>query len=345
MKFYKKVTLLIFALTVGTSTLLKATANYNIAFIHIGEQLPPYVARAIKQARLFNKKCPIFLVSSKTALENTQKHQIDPKDITFINYETLPQTEEHLNFSEKTRFKNFWKVTSERYLVLYDFIKAFNLHNVFHFENDVMIYINLEKLLPIFEKNYQLALPFDHDNRAISSFVYIKDHCALQPLATCFTNNAINGYNDMQVPPILAQQNKNCIQKLPILMPDYCLKYSLENVKKEQPKNPSEYTKNFELFNYIFDAAALGQYLGGIYLQHKSISSYGFINETNIFNPSHFSYIWKKDNEGRFVPYIILNDEQFPIANLHIHSKKLKKFASDNPSIVTNEYIKIAPKA
>src|SRR3989339_306026 len=324
-----------------------ALTNYNIVFVHIGDKIPSYITHSIKQARLFNKKCPIYLITNKKALE-TIFETLNNQDITIIDVDTISQTDEHINFlkifniwestiGKNVILKNFMKVTSERYLVLYDFIKKNNLTNTFHLENDVMLYIELDNALPIFEKNYKLAFPFDHDQRAPASFIYIKNHTALKPLVRLLSSAFINGFNDMQIPSILAQINPQAIDRLPILTPDYLLQYKAENLLNEKALTPSLFTKNFDQFKFIFDAAAIGQYLGGID-PHYYQSTPGFINEKTIFNVSYFTYVWQKDEKNRYIPYALLNDKKTPIANLHINCKNLSAFASDNPSIIQNQY-------
>jgi hypothetical protein len=96
----------------------------------------------------------------------------------------------------------------------------------------------------------------------------------------------------------------------------------------------------------VFDAAAIGQYLGGAdsrsfrplrrfwhrFLKPKTpiLPSLGpgFINESCLFDASLFSYLWGPDAQGRRVPYMVFEGQQIPIANLHIHSKDLARFAS-----------------
>jgi hypothetical protein len=86
---------------------------------------------------------------------------------------------------------------------------------------------------------------------------------------------------------------------------------------------------NVEYFNcnpdsdseYLFDGAAIGQYLGGVDPRNNSSNSIGFVNEQCIFNVSNYKYIWK-NNE----PYMIINGSIVKINNLHIHCKDLKKF-------------------
>jgi hypothetical protein len=93
-------------------------------------------------------------------------------------------------------------------------------------------------------------------------------------------------------------------------------------------QNPEFYSRNFNLFQSVFDAAALGQYLGGIDPFYHGPSLPGFINESCLFNPSAMTYTWERDEEGRLVPYATFKNETYKINNLHIHCKDLKRFSS-----------------
>ena len=78
----------------------------------------------------------------------------------------------------------------------------------------------------------------------------------------------------------------------------------------------------YEKVNSIFDAAAIGQYLGGVDPRNIPYDTTGFINEGCVFDPSNFKYKWINSE-----PFMVLeNGHEVKINNLHIHSKNLKRF-------------------
>ena len=126
--------------------------NYTIVFVHIGNQIPTYVNTSIKQARLFNKDARIILLGSEEGLQSFDdiKHS---DNIELCAYESLKLSSIHLKFIKDCKEKHlFWRYTSERFLYLWDLINAYNLENIFHLENDNMLYANLDELIPIFKK-------------------------------------------------------------------------------------------------------------------------------------------------------------------------------------------------
>lgn len=308
--------------------LVKGT-DHNIVFIHIGSNIPSYLMSAIKQARLFNELCSIYLITSSSALRELAKFQFDLRDVIFINYEKLPTTEAHRIFSKKCTLTGFWRATIERFFVLHNFMQWFNIQNVFHLENDTMLYVNLSKLLPVFSKNYSIAIPFDNDERAIASLVYVKNANVLKNLTDFIAEKSMTGLNDMQLMALFKKNHGEVVKQLPVIMPQYLQHNKLKSTLNHVAKVPERYADYFEEFNCIFDAAALGQYLGGVDPAHKN-SSPGFINESCLFNPSLFDYEWQKEPNELMVPYVVFKNQKYKIATLHIHSKRLELFSSKN---------------
>lgn len=302
------------------------TANYSIVYIHIGDLLPGYCQTSIKQARDFNSDCPIILAASKAALEKfAPQHELN---VTLIPLESLLKTDEHTQFMTRAHPGGFWRVTSERFLYLNDLMVQYGLENVFHLEYDNMLYVNLEEILPLFQQQYAgISATFDNDDRGIAGFIYIRDCKCMQRMAEFFSIHA-HGNNDMQ---LLAKYKNHAgeqhIDHLPIVMPEYVEENCLKSPAGHYASDKTKYCRHAGLFQSIFDAAALGQYLGGIDPRNGP-SLPGFINESCVFNPSKLSYEWRLDHFGRKIPYALYANRSYRINNLHIHSKKLAQFAS-----------------
>ena len=312
---------------------LSAQGNYNIVFIHIGPSIPDYTSVALSQAGLFNPKCPIILVANQKALDNF--HPVF-RDMHYIPVacETLVKTQEHHEFVQKTTLNStfregFWKYASERFLVLHDLMQHYSLENVFHMEYDNLLYANLEELLPLFKNHYPgIAATFDNDERCIPGFIFFRHPSAMQKLAKYFAKLAEKGVNDMRIIARFKNEtNSESIGHLPIIMEKYVKKMPLSSTSGHTVENPYLFCNNSEPFNSIFDAAALGQFLGGIDPRNRP-SIPGFINESCVFNASYLKYAWEFDSKGRKIPYALWDKKRYRINNLHIHSKRLKDFAS-----------------
>lgn len=314
--------------------LFRLTADaYSIVFIHIGPEIPDYVPIALDQARLFNKKCPIYFIGNEQAFK-TCPFSFN-KSIQCISCESFSQTEKHQTFIssstlDKHSFQGFWTFTSERFFYLEELIQQYGLRNVFHMENDVMLYANLEQLLPVFKENYNgmIGATFDCDTRCVPGFIYISDINPITELTQLIATRARAGKNDMEMlQEFQTAYHGIYIDNLPIIIPEYTLDYGLRNTLHATTRHPELYFQYFDKFGSIFDAAAIGQYLGGISPRNNSLGP-GFINELCLFDPSRFVFKWEMDNEQRLIPYISYKNKSYPINNLHIHSKNLKYFYS-----------------
>ncbi len=309
-------------------------AEHSIVFVHVGPRLPDYMEDSLSQARLFNKTCPIYLAASQEALQGLSE-KARAASPTLVPLETLQKTENHLcfnNFSVMDRsFRGgFWHYTSERFFYLEEVIAHYDLHQVFHLENDNMLYVDLEKILPVFMQYYPgIAATFDNDRRCIPGFVYIADKQIIADLTTLMANQAHAGKNDMEFLAIFKDHvQREGIDHLPIVMENYFDYYEALSPAGHRVRNPRLYSQHGDYFDSIFDAAALGQYLGGIDPKNGA-SSPGFINESCIFNPSKLHFRWERDLEGRNVPYAYFEGVERRINNLHIHCKNLKLFSSE----------------
>lgn len=307
------------------------TTNYQdhcLVFVHIGNRLPPHLKDSIAQARLFNPHCDIFLLGNISALHEWESDL----EVTPIAIESLTPSPQHQIFAKKATTEAFWRYTLERFLVLDDFVQQHALHNVFHIENDVMLYFDLSQKLGTFQSCYQnqMATVFDCDERSVPSFVYIANPAVSGLLAEFIARRTERNTTDMHLLSLFKETYyKKRADHLPILIPSYSNDYPLTNMFKRTAKDPKPFYTYLDQLNMIFDAAALGQFLGGIdpILGH---SKPGFLGEESVFLPMFFQFKWEKDQQQRWIPYISYEGETYPIANLHIHCKDLARFSSLN---------------
>jgi len=231
-------------------------------------------------------------------------------DDSVIIVEDLIHTYDKEIHNISNSFRNgFWKLTTYRFYVLQKYMKKFNVTNIIHIENDVLVYHNLDEI--IFHEKEKILLTMDSKKRCIPGLMFIPN-CNL--LEYCL-NHFIEKLNDMENWGICFHKLPNLIDNLPIFIDDK------SNNEKEI------ITRNFNKYNAIFDAAAIGQYLGGIDpINVNGYNTIGFVNETCIFNYSKYKFIWRKNKDNCNIPYIIIDNKEYPIINLHIHCKNLKNF-------------------
>ena len=225
------------------------------------------------------------------------------------------------NYTSKTildkSFRNgFWVHSSSRFFYIYEFMKKYNINNIIHLENDVLIYYNTDLLIDKIDNNC-IYLPFDSFDRNIASIMYIPNHNILKEVLDNYDISKNDMYNFSSI-----MKKTNLINNFPIF---------ISNISN----NNEEYnfvTKNYEKIGFIFDAAAIGQYLGGIDKNNDSNDTTGFINETCVIKYNNYKFILRY-HENIIKPFILFEEKYIPIFNLHIHSKNLNKFIYENKNI------------
>ena len=205
----------------------------------------------------------------------------------------------------------FWTATSSRFFYIYALMKRDNIMDVIHIENDVILYYNCDILQSRLDRT-KIYLPFDSYSRNIASIMYIPSHILLEKVLDRF----VYSENDMYNFSLIRKMMPETIDQFPICCP-------FESFTLEQKYVCS----NFDLFKMTFDAAAIGQYLGGVDPRNTPGDTRGFINETCVIKYNDFVYKWITGNDGVRRPFIILkNGDSIPIFNLHIHCKCLEVF-------------------
>ncbi len=303
---------------------------HSIIFIHLGDTLPNHLPAAIAQARLFNKECPIYLIANGSALRKGSS-PLQPYNVTFISSESLPRSPAHNRFLRSSKLdkrsaNGYWLYTTERFFYLDECITAKQLSDVIHLENDIMVYANFDQFLPIFKKDYSgmIGATFENDGRCCAGLLYIANYEPMNRLIEHFADQAHFSEVDMHMIGSFKQlYKKRWIDYLPTIPPEYIFHSpSLHSTE------PESYSNHFEEFASVFDAAALGIYLGGIDPHFHVESGPGKDWPHSLMAPSDFEFLWEADSENRLIPYMIYQGRKIPINNLHITSKKLNLFSS-----------------
>jgi hypothetical protein len=292
---------------------------YSIILVHVGPEFPLYINDCIEQIKRFNT-CNIFLITN-----DNHKDRIIDKSTIFVPISDLKINEKHRIFNQTTKldrvFRNgFWKYATERFFYIEELMEQFRLDNVFHLENDNLLYLNIEEQLLIFINNYELAVISDNEIRVIPGFLFIKNVQILSEFTSFILNK---NSNDMELLSLFKFFSKK-IENLPILPLNYDLEFrSLNGLTS---CTPQKYSLHYDKFKSVFDGAAIGQYIGGVDPRNPEGKISNYVNESCLFNASVFQFEFNLDEKGRKIPYLIYKNEKCRINNLHIHSKNLRKF-------------------
>jgi hypothetical protein len=249
----------------------------------------------------------IYIITNKEFFEhfNIYKDAIQLIDID--------ELDDYYNYSNKSkldnRFRNgFWMLTSLRFFYIYALMKKYELTDCIHIENDVLLYYDINMLCDKLDKNY-MYMPFDTYKRNIASIIYIPDHAIFKNILDNYdvTENDMHNFANIKT-------KLGLIQNFPIF------DSNIANTSEQQ-----FVSENFDKFNMIFDAAAMGQYIGGVDPKNIPGDSTGFVNETCVIKYNKYKFVWENHDEMR-KPFLYIGKTKIPIFNLHIHSKNLIKF-------------------
>ena len=249
----------------------------------------------------------IYVITNSHLLSNFDKYSFK---IKLIDVDALNDSYKFINNTSLDKsFRNgFWCLTSLRFFYIYEFMEKYDINDVIHLENDVLIYYNCEELINLVNKNF-LYIPFDTYKRNIASIMYIPNKTIYKNILDCYDFNK----NDMENFSSIKYKT-GLIQNFPIFLQN-------NNLSEEQ----NFVSTNSKMFPFIFDAAAIGQYLGGVDSRNIAGNTKGFINETCVIKYNNYNIGFEKINEIK-KPFILIEDKKVPIFNLHIHSKNLQEF-------------------
>jgi hypothetical protein len=213
----------------------------------------------------------------------------------------------------------------ERFYILQNTMKKYDLTNVLFMELDNLIYDDPRNWLEEFMK-HDMCYMFDNVNRCSSGIMFVKTPDSIQGMLNFFIekiNEPMDEFiNEMTLLFKYYEHVKNNhIFKIIQLLPTFC---KSEDMHEYAIQNYGKYGET------IFDAAALGIFLFG---PDKCLSDNSDFHKNYSSEKWELSYIdytkyqtkWELDSENRLIPYILLLDRWIKINNLHIHCKDLKK--------------------
>lgn len=298
-------------------------ANFiTIIFVHSGKVKPPAcMAQSLAIAYRVAPLSKIIALISRDhcdylfneIIENLPNKAIDKKRLEFIFIEDLNSDNLSNKFRENSKANRefrggFWLETANRFMLIADLMEQFNLENCLHLENDNILYFDPTKYLEKFRSHARFAVPFDR-SRAIPGIVWYQDTIIAKDLALYIQERS--GMPDFDVLRQFCDSGMFDAKPLPTMSTVYA-----------KTKNLSEnnYSFGYEKFGGIFDAAAIGQYIGGVDPRNIPGDSRFFENETSDLNVAECELAWKYGDKFRY-PTLKMRGEYIPIYSLHAHSK------------------------
>lgn len=252
-------------------------------------------------------------------------------EIILVDVAELPDTYRYTSKCQmnKSFREGFWVNTSARFFYIYECMRKYNIRDVIHIENDVVIYYNVDVLQPLVDTS-RIYMPFDSYSRNIASIVYIPNHSSLAYILDKYDMNRNDMYN------FAKHLSSGIVDTFPIFT----------NTYYQNPYDERAFvSRNYTIFPYLFDAAAMGQYLGGIDPLNQPGDTRGFVNETTVIKYDKYKFVWSNHltQTNIYQPFLYVEDvnvpkQLVPIFNLHIHSKTINRFTSKSSAPFYNTF-------
>lgn len=284
----------------------------NFILFHKNSKIPGYITECVRQIMFTQTDYKIYLLTDNNIVFNDSN--IDVININDIKIESLND----IDFYKHDR-DPLWKTSFERFFYIDSFIKTNNTKNIVHFDNDVLIYKSVNKILTTLQKNIPYTGFTKHKpHELVCGFTFINNENGLTEICKKLLLLAQKGVNNLK-----SLFNGDMPHEMRLLGH---ISETSDQIKI-LPGLP--FNLEFLEYNCIFDPSSYGQYLGG--------TGDAFCNTVHPHNVNRIidQHIVNKEILPFFdyttrTPYITYNNTQIPIFNLHIHSKQLKDFVTYN---------------
>jgi hypothetical protein len=307
-----------------------------IAFVALGGT-PAYLKEALRQTRQSNPDLPVVLLHDQRL--SAWRSFASALGVQTYHVGVLDDDSRLRAFRSRPDARGaFWMRTSERFFVLRAFMEREGVARLTHLENDVLLYAPLTEIgrdAPF--GSPRLAAVFESPDRAIPGVVDVGSRAALDVFTDLvLAEDPTAPQNDMVRFATFRRSFPDLVQDLPTLPPvveeaEVTVSLLCLTVPVALPRG-----------GWLFDGARFGQYLGGIDPSHhrnvvlrwigwrrgRMARPNGFVNESCADDPSRYRYRVVRPR-GLAVPAVVRGERAFPLATLHVHSKKLHRFRSD----------------
>ncbi len=294
-----------------------------IVFIHLGEApLPDCAVDAMDVARRISPGSEIVLIAGE------QHAEAVPQGVSLVVAESLAGGEEMAEFRRRSElrfeFRNdFWFHTSARFFILAEFMRQTGVKDVIHLENDVVLHFDPQQRIDAFRAFADFAVPLDR-TRAVAGIVWCANAEAVSALTRYML--AHPGINDMESVGGFCLANPELARPLPTIPVEYAVARGLDVAR---------YCQGIDHFGGVFDAAAIGQYLGGIHWLNSPHDTRFFRNESSDLDLDTCDPVWGV-RQGRRYLELGYGGRRTPVLAIHAHSKDVAGVSPFNHGVVAD---------
>lgn len=265
-------------------------------------KIPNYLKYSIESVKKNDPGSNIFFASDQI-YEHSGIEVININELKSSRVEKIKQLSYFKGWSENP----LWEASMLRVFYLFELANFLKIDEFVHFDNDVMLYKSFSEINNVMINGKLNITPLTSDF-LVFGYSYMNDLNIYDEIC----ENVFNIYNSpKKYEKDYYQGNK--IIEMKALYIVYNQNPNLFNLLPVHPKDSEK---------YVFDPASYGQYLSGI---HNKRFSKKFTDKTHILGPD----LKNKDiapNYNQNKASVSFLNKKYQLVNLHIHSKKLKKY-------------------
>ena len=278
----------------------------NIILYHTHTDIPQHLLHCVEKIKQYSNISIYLMTDSKNEIEGTIHVPVQK----YIKFNWLHDLD---YFSFNDPISHMWKTSCFRLFYIQEFIKEKQLKNVLHFDNDVLLYENPEKIIELMDNVYDdFTITAHNHDEVVMGMSYIKNENCLDGLIKFIEN-------ELKINP---QDLKNKYDGYPSEMRLISAYKEIKTIPILPEKiSESRYTNNYYKFKSVFDPSSYGQYISGTYSDKKP-GWFGVHQEIGKFIANNDIEVIFEDRN----PYLIFKEQKIKINNLHIHSKQTEKY-------------------
>ena len=309
----------------------KYSVNEGVfVLVYLG-QLRDYIYECVKQIRLWNPITDIYLCVNNHEQNKQFLDSVKEFNVIVSYIEELDRTNSHQEFDKRYTnmgINGLWKYSMERFFVVEECMRKYNLRNIFHLEIDNLVYFKVEELLEKCKYINKILITSDSERRYIAGTCFINNTDSLSVLNKFFTENCINK-DEMHSIMDFTRSGFSEVETWPVL-PSGDITHVIYEDRRHLIDDINRMNKYSEHFSGCFDAAAAGQYFFGIdKFIHNPNNTDGFVNKDSMFGIDRCWFRWSKVDGLQRLNMSVDKEHWYPLMNIHVHNKTLSRGLSD----------------
>ncbi len=290
----------------------------QLHYVYIGKKLPSYGESAIRLAARYSGMELNFIGNE------AMRKSLKTLPINFIAIEDFYNPTEfnelHGRFENSAEFRNgFWLKTLERFFVIEQFMKHFDVSDFFHAELDQLLFRSDNLMLKLKDLNKNgLFIPFHTSTTVCASVLYCNDYSTIRDFID-FINNAQSIGNEMQLLASWAQRTSLDVYALPSISSETKFDLFTKAIK-------GDLLRKNDVDGFV-DPAQIGQWIGGADPRNEILAIKPRTKFVELGNPEILDSEELKELMFTFDRYsglLQISNNEFSninIYNLHFHAK------------------------